>query len=340
MSPEGACATSGPSLKPGPLIAALGRVRALVVGDLVADEYVFGQTERVSREAPVLIVRHEASEVRLGGGANVAHNASALGAKVRAVGVVGDDPSGRSLRRLFRAARIELRAVGGRGVVTETKTRVLAGGISTTRQQMLRIDRGAQGPLPARVRAALVDRVRASLAWADVAVASDYGAGALGDEVREELLAWAHRGGTLVVDSRFALPRYRGATVVKPNEPELSALTGLPVRTDAELRAAARVALEQLAVQVLLVTRGRRGMAVFERGGRVTLVPVHGVEEAVDVTGAGDTVMATFSLALGAGATPVEAARLANVAGAVVVQKQGTATASPAELARALRSAP
>jgi len=314
------------------LLKAFPRVRALVVGDLVADHYLFGQTERVSREAPVLVVRHETDEVKLGGGANVAANARALSAQVTALGVLGKDEMGAALRRLFAREDIALRAVTGAGVVTETKMRILAGGISTTRQQMLRVDRGAVGPLPPAVRRGLARALEALVPEADVVIVSDYGAGVMGEETRDVLRAHARRGGLVTVDSRFALAAYAGFTVCKPNEPELAALTGLPVRTDAELARAGEAALERLSCGALLVTRGRRGMAVFERGKRHVFLPVHGQHDAVDVTGAGDTVCATFALALGAGAGALEAARLANVAGALVVQKQGTATVTREEL--------
>lgn len=311
-------------------------MRALVVGDLVADEYVFGQTERISREAPVLIVRYESSEVRLGGGANAAHNAAALGAQVRAVGVLGDDPMGRALRGMFKAATVRVDAVASPDVPTETKTRVLAGGVSTMRQQMIRIDRGAKGRLPASTRKALAARVRAALRGVHVALVSDYGGGALDEETRSELLAWAHSGGVLVVDSRFGLSRYAGATYVKPNEPELAALTGLPTATDEEVLSAARHARAALGARGVLVTRGRKGMAFVDADRHEVLIPRHGTDEIVDVTGAGDTVLAAFGLGLGARAAPVDAARLANVAASIVVGKQGTATVSPAELAQAL----
>lgn len=320
------------------ILRAFPRVRALVVGDLVADHYVYGQTERVSREAPVLIVRHESDEVKLGGGANAAANVRALGGRVTALGVLGRDASGRALRELFAEQGIVVRAIGGRDVVTETKTRVLAGGVSTTRQQMLRLDRGVTGGQPTRVRRALAAALDVLVPQVEVVIVSDYGAGVLCDETLAGLKAWSARGAVVCVDSRFALGAFAGVSVCKPNEPELAAFTGLPVKTDSELRLAGRVALERLGCRILLVTRGRRGMAVFERGRRPELVPVWGPDEAVDVTGAGDTVHATFSLALGAGASALEAAQLANVAGGLVVQKQGTATVTRAELARGLRS--
>lgn len=306
----------------------------LLVGDLLADHYLYGQTERVSREAPVLIVRHEREEVKLGGGANAAANASALGAKVTAIGVVGRDDLGRQLSALFKSNGITLRAVTSS--VTESRTRVLAGGLSTTRQQMLRIDRGATGPLPPKVRASLAVQVLKEGLAADVVMVSDYGAGVLCEETRSALREVASKGVPVCVDSRFGLTDFAGLTVCKPNEPELAAFTGMPIRDDAELLAAGRVAQQRLACQVLLVTRGRHGMTLFEKGKRPLHIPVYGSEEAVDVTGAGDTVSATFALALGAGGTPAQAARLANIAGALVVQKQGTATVTRPELEREL----
>lgn len=319
---------------PSALLKRFPKVRVLLVGDLLADHYVYGQTERVSREAPVLIVRHEREEVKLGGGANAAANASALGAQVSAVGVIGRDELGRQLSALFKSSGITLRAVTSS--VTESRTRVLAGGLSTTRQQMLRIDRGAVGALPRRVRASLAVQILEAGRNADVVMVSDYGAGVLCEETRGALRDLARKKIPVCVDSRFGLQDFAGLTVCKPNEPELAAFTGMPVRNEAELLAAGKAAQKRLDCEVLLVTRGRRGMTLFEKGAKPVHIPVYGSEEAVDVTGAGDTVSATFALSIGAGGTPFEAARLANIAGALVVQKQGTATVSRPELAREL----
>lgn len=312
------------------------KVRVVVLGDLVADHYLYGQTERISREAPVLIVRHERDEVKLGGGANAAANARSLGGQVTAVGMLGSDETGRAMRALFKAQGIQVEAVSGRGVRTETKMRILAGGLSTSRQQMLRVDRGATGPLPDAVRRALAARLEKAARGADVIVVSDYGAGVVCAETRAVVRSLALEGVLVCVDSRFALSEFHGVTVCKPNEPELASITGLPVRTDAEVDAAAKSALEKLGCQVLLVTRGRKGMVVYQRHQKPVRLPVHGPEDAVDVTGAGDTVIATFALAVGGGASFIEAARIANVAGGIVVQKPGTATVTRPELSREL----
>lgn len=320
------------------LAAAFPKRRVLVVGDLVADHYIYGQTDRISREAPVLIVRYEASEVKLGGGANAAANVRSLGGQVSVVGVLGKDEMGEALVRELKAARIRVNAAITDAVPTETKTRILAGGVNTTRQQMLRLDRGSQGALPPRVRLELARLLAEAARDADAVVISDYGAGAVTDELKTALRKLAADGLPVCADSRYALDSFRGMTVCKPNEPELEMLTGRRLGSERELLEAGRDAIQRLECQALVVTRGRSGMAVFTRDGGVELIPVHGAAEAVDVTGAGDTVVAAYALSLAAGASFVDAGRIANVAGALVVQKQGTATVPRDELIRELSS--
>ncbi|MBM7117531.1 bifunctional heptose 7-phosphate kinase/heptose 1-phosphate adenyltransferase [Archangium primigenium] len=328
---------ANPSLAQLPL--AFARRRVLLVGDLVADHYIYGQTDRVSREAPVLIVRHESSEVKLGGGANVAANVRALSGQVTVVGLLGADEMGRALRGLFDEAGARLSVVSARGVETETKTRILAGGMSTTRQQMLRLDRGQRGDLPPKLRRALVKRVEEAARDVDAVVVSDYGAGVVGDEMREALRRLAAEGLPVCVDSRYSLASFTGLTVCKPNEPELQSLVGRPLRTEAELVEAGHEARRRLECRALLVTRGRHGMMLFDEKGALERLPVHGAKEAVDVTGAGDTVIAAFALGLAAGGGYGDAARLANVAGALAVQKLGTATVARDELLNELKGA-
>jgi len=311
------------------------RSRKLVVlGDLVADHYVYGQTDRVSREAPVLVVRHESSEVTLGGAANAAANARALGAEVTAVGVLGADEMGEAVRKRFAERGIKLVAVEAPS--TETKTRILAGGLNTSRQQMLRLDRGNAVPLAPGLSARLRQSLEEAVQGADAVLVSDYGGGVVGDATRATLRHVAGSGMLVSVDSRYALGKLTGFRAAKPNEPELAALTGLAVEDDRAVSRAAEEALKLLDTQVLLVTRGRRGMALLERGSSVQLLPAHGTRASVDVTGAGDTVMAAFTLGLAAGAAARTAAELANVAGALVVLRPGTAPVTAAELAAEL----
>lgn len=309
----------------------------VVIGDLVADHYIYGETDRVSREAPVLIVRYESNEVKLGGAGNAAANLRALGARVTAVGLVGRDEMGASLRELCRKSGIKLLSPKARGIATETKTRILAGGVNTRRQQMLRLDRGQRGPLPEEVQTEIGRLLREAASQADAVLVSDYGAGVMGAAAIAAAQQLAREGLPVCVDSRYDLARMTGLTLAKPNEPELEALIGMRTDTDERLMKAVRAAQRKVAAKALVMTRGRNGMVVAE-GRRIELIPAHGSKEAVDVTGAGDTVAATLTAALAAGSSFLDAARLANIAGALVVQKPGTATVTAAELENELRA--
>ncbi len=322
------------------LIGRLGGRRIVVVGDLIADEYLFGKPARISREAPVLILRFTGREVKLGGAANAADNVHALGASVQPVGVVGGDEAGQQVERLLGRAGI---STAGLIIAAErptpVKTRIMAGGYESTRQQVVRLDREPAPDLPPDDERRLVERLRAVGTEADAFLVSDYGYGAAGPRVFEAVCELARScGAPVIVDSRYDLPRFQGATAATPNEPEVESLTGRELVDEPSVEKAGRMVLEQLGARLLLVTRGRRGMALFEREGPVTFLPIHGSDQIADVTGAGDTVISAFTVALTAGASPLEAAWLANIAGGVVVMKRGTATVSPGELRQALTS--
>jgi len=319
------------------LLPSFARAEVVVVGDFVADEYVYGETDRVSREAPVLIVRFESSELKAGGAGNAAQNLAALGLRVRAVGAVGDDALGAALLDEMREGGIDVSGVERvRARQTEAKTRILAGGRSTRRQQMIRLDRAAREPLPEPVARRLVRTLERLGSRASAILASDYGSGALGPSALDALRRLKKGGVPVCVDSRYNLRAFTGLTMVKPNEVELEAASGVSLSGSGALERAARVLMKRVDCDVLLVTRGRNGMSVFRRGLAPVHVPAHGSQDAVDVTGAGDTVAATFSAGIAAGADAVAAARLANVAGALVVQKPGTATVTREELAAEL----
>jgi rfaE bifunctional protein kinase chain/domain len=313
--------------------------RVAVAGDLVADEFVYGETERVSREAPVLIVRYESAELKPGCGANAAVNLCALGAQVQAIGLVGSDDTGKKLRALLQTAGADDRTVFEVPGPTALKTRVLAGGKNTRRQQIVRVDReGPKAPGP-QLTARVVEAL--SKARCDAILVSDYGMGLFSPEVVEGLRSLAAQGRTVCVDARYGLANYGGVTLAKPNEVELEQAVGRAIGDDPlALEAAGRELLRKLSAQALLVTRGRSGMALLRANLPTALVPVHGSADAVDVTGAGDTVMAATTLALACGADPVQAMRLANVAGALKVQKPGTAIVSLAELRAELERTP
>ena len=319
------------------LLPSFSRSEVVVVGDFVADEYVYGETERISREAPVLIVRYEASELKAGGAGNAAQNLAALGVRVRAVGLVGDDALGAALVAELERVGIDvsgLLRVPGRQ--TESKTRILAGGRSTRRQQMIRVDRSpAEPPSPTVMKRLLRELERAGRASSAI-LASDYGSGALGPDAIDVLRRLKRGGVPVCADSRYQLRAYTGLTMVKPNEVELETASGVSVQRPGGLERAARALQRRVDCDVLLVTRGRNGMSVFRKGLPPVHIPAHGSQDAVDVTGAGDTVAASFSAGLAAGGDAVSAARLANVAGALVVQKLGTATVTREELAAEL----
>lgn len=314
------------------VLPAFPRAEVVVVGDFVADEYVFGETERISREAPVLIVRYESSELKAGCAGNAAQNLAALGVRVRAVGLVGDDPLGRALLDVLEAGGVDVSGIQQvKGRATAAKTRILAGGRSTRRQQMLRLDRNPE-PVPAPATRQLVRDLERAARGARAVLASDYGSGTLGKAAVGALRRLKRRGTPVCVDSRYNLAAFTHLTMVKPNEPELEAATGIPLSQPGGLDRAARVLLRRMACEDLLVTRGRHGMSLFRRGEPALHLPAHGSQDAVDVTGAGDTVAAVFCAALAAGADAEGAARLANVAGALVVRKPGTASVSREEL--------
>lgn len=325
------------------LLEALSRFpgkRVVVVGDMIADEYLYGKPARISREAPVLILRWTDREVRLGGAANAAHNVHALGARALAVGVLGQDTAGEEVTGLFRRAGISTEGlVGAPGRLTPIKTRIMAGANLSTRHQVVRLDREPEGGIAAHAEEQIVDTLQTLGAGADAFLVSDYGYGTVTPRVFETVLALGRaRGAPVTVDSRYDLTRFRGATAAAPNEPELEALIGEELGDEPSVEKAGRAVLERLGTQYLLVTRGSRGMALFEREGPVTFMPIHGSDQIADVTGAGDTVISAFTVALTAGASPGEAAWLANVAGGVVVMKRGTATVTPRELSESLSS--
>ena len=317
------------------LVPRLRGRRVLVLADLVADEFVYGRVERISREAPVLILKHDATDVRLGGGANAVHNIRTLGGRPLPFGVLGKDAHGRALRRLLREKGIPAGGVlAFQGWATPVKTRVLAGRAHSTKQQVVRLDRYDRLPARSPARRALVEALRAYEGPLDGVLVSDYGLGLLDEGLVRAAVALARRRRVPVtVDSRFGLLRFRGMTAVTPNEPEVEEALGITIGHDrARLEAAGRELLQRLGCRAVLITRGSDGMALFEPGRPAEHIPIYGSDEVADVTGAGDTVIATFTLALAAGAAPSEAARLANYAGGIVVMKRATATVSAEEL--------
>lgn len=329
------------------LLDLIGRMAGrpvVVLADLVVDRFVSGVPKRISREAPVLILRHESERAAPGGGANAVANIAALGGRPLPLGVVGDDASGRELVEDLRARGIPTRGIRVRpGYRTPTKTRILGGAKGTIKQQIVRLDVEESLTLDeadrAHFRALLAEAGAGSGPGVAAAVLSDYGYGTVETAMVAELRR-ALPAALLVCDSRFRLAELRGVDAATPNEEEAEALLGGPLgdrpatvgERGSELR-------RRLGVAFLLITRGSSGMSLFEERSAAHL-PVHGTDQVADVTGAGDTVIGTLALALAAGATPLEAALLANYAGGLVVLKMGTATLDAEELRAAITSDP
>jgi len=316
----------------------------VLLGDLVADEFVDGQIVRVSREAPVLIVKERERRVVPGGGANAANNLADLGVRLTLLGAAGEDESGEALLDHFRARGVNVEGVlRPKGYRTPAKSRIL-GAIGHGRaQQIVRVDREPSAPLDAKLRRQLTSSAARLLDHAAALLVSDYGYGAAGPP-EVDWLRRAHPAGPasapVTLDSRHHLRQYSGLTAATPNEQEIEQAFGTPVmdRVETLHRLASRVLARQR-FEALLVTRGAAGMILYEAGSQPQMLRVFGSTEAVDVTGAGDTVIAVFTAALGVGASFLDAARLANCAGGLVVMKSGTATVTGEQLAQAIRSA-
>lgn len=318
------------------LVRGFGGRRVLVLGDLLADQFVSGEISRVSREAPVMILRHERTETVPGGGANCAMNLAALGARAAIVGVVGEDEAGRQLLEKLTGAGVDCDGV----LVTPqhnttTKVRILAGHAHSTRQQVVRLDYESEALADSVLLALVAANVRRAFEGAEAAVVSDYNYGVACETTVEPLRRGEGRA-PVVVDSRFRMREFAGFDSATPNEDEVEQVAARRFSNADELAAEGERLRAALDYRALLVTRGKHGMLLLEEGRGPLRLEAVGSHEAVDVTGAGDTVIATYALALASGADYATAARLANHAGGVVVLKRGTACVYPQELLASL----
>ncbi|MFZ0285665.1 MAG: PfkB family carbohydrate kinase [Terriglobales bacterium] len=324
------------------IVESFPNLTVTVVGDLVADEFIYGEISRVSREAPVLILKHRERTVVPGGGANAISNLADLGVNVLPVGVVGEDEPGRLLIKAFRHRHVALTGVlKDRSHTTVTKTRILAGMTHTARQQVVRVDREPDSEPTPHLKRELILAARQYARVSDALLISDYGYGAASPAI---LNAIRERGRLdrvpVVLDSRYRLLQYSGIAAATPNEPEVEAALGLRIGNDWQrLCVAGEEILARMKLQSLVITRGRDGMVAFSGKHKPIDIPIFGSDQVADVTGAGDTVIATFTAAFAAGANTEEAAQLANYAGGLVVMKRGTATVSQQELLQAIEQA-
>jgi D-glycero-beta-D-manno-heptose-7-phosphate kinase len=327
----------------GKIVESFPNATVTVAGDLVADEFVVGEISRISREAPVLILKHRERSLVPGGGANAVNNLADLGINVLPVGVVGDDEPGRLLLKAFRHKRIPVSGVlKDKSYTTITKTRILAGLPHAWRQQVVRLDREPDEEPSPHLKRELILAARQYARASDAILFSDYGYGAAAPTI---LSAIRERGRLdripVVLDSRHRMFDFSGVTAATPNQAEVEEALGIRIGQDwQQLCAAGDQIMARMKLQSLLITRGRDGMVAFASGHKAIDIPIYGSDQVADVTGAGDTVIATFTAALAAGGSHEEAAYLANYAGGIVVMKRGTATVSQQELLHAINHAP
>ncbi len=323
------------------LISGFRGKRVLVIGDMVADEYLIGRPTRIAREAPVLILELSEERTIPGGAANVAVNARTLGAEVFLAGVVGDDLPGQRLRRAISDLQMHQE-----GLVTDsqrptsTKTRILAGSPQVVQQHVVRIDRVDTSEVGQPGKAFIIDYLQRLLPTIDAIVLSDYENGMISPQIIESCIPAArHLDKVIVVDSHGSLFRFQGVTALTPNQPEAELTLGMTITSQIELEEAGQRLLHGSQAQSVLITRGAEGMSLFELDRPPLHLPVHRLDhgsEVVDTNGAGDTVAATFTLALTTGASFAEAAYLANAAAALVVRRLGCASNTPGELIGAI----
>lgn len=306
----------------------------LVIGDMVADVYVDGRISRISREAPVLILEKAGEKVVAGGAANVVANAATLGAQVYAVGVIGDDSYAESLRDTLKNFGVHIEGlVRDKSRPTISKTRIIAGGRATVSQQIVRIDSESKEPLSKKVEAELLTKIDKILPKVDGIIMSDYGSGTITNNARKLITRFAGKKKLpSIVDSRYNIGDFTGVGYIKQNDSELGAFVGHQLNDVTDLIEAGTQLLTKLNVDGALITRGDKGMSLFERNGATHHIPVSDMSEVFDVSGAGDTCVAAFLLSLTAGAQPVLAAKIANIASGIAVRKLGTSTVSANEL--------
>jgi rfaE bifunctional protein kinase chain/domain len=315
--------------------------KIVVWGDFILDEYLYGTTQRISREAPVLILSRGHTELFLGGAGNSLLNLYALGAEPIPVGVVGQDDAGDRIRGILKKKGIPSSYVfTERDYKTPIKTRIFAGEETAKKQQVLRIDQESMVPDKEELAHRLMYALNLAKSQSSALLISDYNYFSVQEYVFSHILpTYKNEDIPVALDSRFRILNFRGITIATPNEPEVEEAVSLKLDESPDaVKDAGRTLLRKMAAEALLLTRGSKGMVLFEKGKRSFEIPIHGTTDIVDMTGAGDTVVSVLTLALACGASFKEAAQLANYAGGIVVMKKGTAILTPKELEEAVVS--
>lgn len=311
------------------LIKSLANAKILVVGDLALDEMIYGDTERISREAPVLILRHTHTNYILGGASNAAHNVSTInGGKVTVVGVIGDDYQANDLKQAFIDANINCdNLIVDKTRKTITKTRISGACSQSVTQQIVRVDRQTDAPISKQTEDKIVDAITKLIPEHDAVILSDYNIGTLSDIVINKVVELAKEYNKIVVvDAQKQLDRYKGVTTMTPNLPDAQKHVGFFIKDKADYMLAGNKLIKETGVPYILITCGSDGMVVITKDGKYTHIPVFNKSKVFDVTGAGDTVTAIYTLSLAAGAEPVYAAIIGNIAAGIVIKQYGCAT--------------
>ena len=310
------------------------KINILIIGDMVADVYLKGNISRVSREAPVLVLEHAGEKVVPGGAANVVHNIATLGGQAFAVGLIGNDKAGGGLRDILNDKNVETT-----GLIVEenrptiTKTRIIAGGSATVSQQIVRIDQEMKSPILNQTEESFINILKQVIDKIDAVVLSDYGSGMLSDKIRSFIIeSCQEKNIKTIVDSRYDILKFEGVSFVKQNEAEAAKAVGFELTSEDAVVTAGKILLEKLQAEGIIISRGEQGMSLIQDNGEIHHIPVVDKSEVFDVSGAGDTAVAAFILAIASGAKPVEATKIANFAAGIAVRKLGTATVSNEEL--------
>ena len=310
--------------------------KIMVLGDLIADRFIIADPERLSREAPVLILKHQKEKILPGGGANAAANIASLGAEVDLIGVVGDDSAAEALKAELEKKSIITEVIfRDKSRPTAEKTRILAGGEQIVRQQVVRVDKVESSDIDQQLAEKIIMYLKKNIAASDAVLFSDYGNGIFNSNTTPEIIKTAAASAKdSAVDSRHQLNIFKGAYIATPNLEEASAIYGSKLKTQSEVEKAGLQIRKKLNLKYLLITQGGDGMTLFEPGDQIDHIPAANFSEVFDVTGAGDTVVGTLILALAAGAPAEIAIRIANYAAGIVVRKSGVAAVTAAELIR------
>lgn len=308
--------------------------RILIIGDMIADIYLKGDISRISREAPVLVIIESEEKTVAGGAANVVNNVATLGGKAFAVGILGDDKGAENLKHILKNNGVDTNGMlCDKQRKTITKTRVIAGGRATVSQQVVRIDRECNEPISKEYEQEILTYIQEIMPKMQGVVMSDYGSGTITPIIRDLILKLSKEYNIpSIVDSRYAIYDFVGTDYIKQNDAELSSAVGYAIDSEDKLYQAAQEFIVKMQAKGILVTRGEKGMTLFESNGDVHNIPVSDKSEVFDVSGAGDTCVATFITALTTGAMPCQAAEISNFASGIAVRKMGTATVSDKEL--------